>query len=205
LLARSRFQYWPIGLFAFAALLFAAAEYEHMTGSKWALASIALTLTVERLFALSFILVLPAQFGLFCALAYANIQRKKKFELEREARAEEDRRMRQERAKVARDKAEQGQAQPLTPIKAPIPQAAIATPLCVNQTRNAQSSASNTPAMIAASSGLPFLGSAWGIEFGCTSYPESICGGPGWVTRRDASALGLHDFEQSIRATPASF
>jgi hypothetical protein len=106
-----------MGLFAFAALFFAAAEYEHMTGWKWALASVALTLTVERLFALSFILVLPAQFGLFLALAYANIQRKKKFELEREARAEEDRRMRQDRAKVARDKAEQGQAQP-DPLRA---------------------------------------------------------------------------------------
>jgi hypothetical protein len=101
-----------MGLFAFAALFFAAAEYEHMTGWKWALASVALTLTVERLFALSFILVLPAQFGLFVVLAFANMQRKKKFELEREARAEADRRMRQEKAKVSHEKAEREAALP---------------------------------------------------------------------------------------------
>jgi hypothetical protein len=61
---------------------------------------------------LSFILVLPAQFGLFCVLAWANIQRKKQFELERAARAEEDRRVRQERATLAREKTQQEAAQP---------------------------------------------------------------------------------------------
>jgi flagellar biosynthesis GTPase FlhF len=96
----------------FAALFYAAAEYEHMTGWKWALASLAVTATVQRLFALSFILILPAQFGLFCVLWWANIQRKKKFEVERAARAEEDRRMRQDRATRAREKAERDQAQP---------------------------------------------------------------------------------------------
>jgi len=101
-----------IGLFAFAALFYAAAEYEHMTGWKWALASLALTLTVERMFALSFILVLPAQFCLFGVMAWANIQNKKKREVERTARAEEDRRTRQERALRARGEAEQKHAQP---------------------------------------------------------------------------------------------
>jgi len=101
-----------VGLFAFAALFYAAAEYEHMTGWKWALASFALTLTVERMFALSFILVLPAQFCLFGVLAWANIQNKKKREVERTARAEEDRRIRQDRATRAREEAEQKHAQP---------------------------------------------------------------------------------------------
>jgi hypothetical protein len=96
----------------FAALFYAAAEYEHMTGWKWALASLAVNATVQGLFALSFILVLPAQFGLFCVLAWANIQRKKKFEVERALRAEDDRRMRRDRAALSREQAEREHAQP---------------------------------------------------------------------------------------------
>jgi hypothetical protein len=42
-------------------LLYAAAEYEHMSGWKWALASVAVSLTIRGLFPLSFIFVLPAQ------------------------------------------------------------------------------------------------------------------------------------------------
>jgi hypothetical protein len=106
-----------MGLFTFAALFYFAAEYEHMTGWKWALASIALSLTVQGLFALSFILVLPAQFALFGVLAWANIQRKKKFEIERADRQEADRRMRQDKAKVAHEKAEQAAALP-DPLRA---------------------------------------------------------------------------------------
>ena len=101
-----------MGLITFAVLFYVAAEYEHMTGWKWALASVALSLTVQGLFALSFVLVLPAQFGLFCVMAWTNIQRKKKFELERAARQEDDRRIRQERAMGACEKAEREAAQP---------------------------------------------------------------------------------------------
>ena len=100
-----------MGLLAFAALFYAAAEYEHMTGWKWALASIALTATVQGLFALSFIFILPAQFGLFCVLWWANIQRKKQLEVERAARQEEERRMRQEQATRAREDAARTQTQ----------------------------------------------------------------------------------------------
>ena len=38
------------GLFTFAALFYFAADYEHLTGWKWALASIAVTITVNQLF-----------------------------------------------------------------------------------------------------------------------------------------------------------
>src|SRR5205823_8065000 len=64
-----------LGGLGFAALFYAAAEYEHMTGWKWALASIALSATVKGLFPLSFIFVLPAQFGLFLALWWMNSRR----------------------------------------------------------------------------------------------------------------------------------
>jgi hypothetical protein len=101
-----------MGFITFALLFYAAAEYEHMTGWKWALASLALTATVQGLFKFSFIFILPAQFGLFCVLWWANVQRKKKFEVERADRQEEDRRMRQERARLAREQAERDAAQP---------------------------------------------------------------------------------------------
>ena len=99
-----------MGLITFAVLFYVAAEYEHMTGWKWALASVALSLTVQGLFALSFVLVLPAQFSLFCVMAWANIQRKKKFELERaarEAKEAEELRLRQERVRRVREAREQ--------------------------------------------------------------------------------------------------
>jgi len=94
-----------IGGLGFASLFYFAAEYEHMSGWKWALASLALYVTVKGLFLLSFILVLPAQFGLFLVLWWANVRRKAELEAERTARAEEDRRLRQGRARQAREQA----------------------------------------------------------------------------------------------------
>lgn len=100
------------GALAFAGIFYGIAEYENMTAWKWALASLAVTFTVEGLFSFSFIFILPAQFGLFCVLAWARVQAKKKFEVERVTRQEEDRRMRQEKAKLAREKAEQAKPDP---------------------------------------------------------------------------------------------
>lgn len=95
-----------LGGLSFAALFYFAADYEHMTGWKWALASLALTVTVRTLFPLSFVFVLPAQFGLFCALWWMNSKRMANLEVERESRADQDRRIRQERARTARAQAD---------------------------------------------------------------------------------------------------
>ena len=99
-----------LGGLGFAAIFYAAAEYEHMTGWKWALASLALSATVKGLFPLSFIFVLPAQFGLFVVLAWMNIRRKAELEVDRAASAEEDRRRRQERARVAQQQVDPDRA-----------------------------------------------------------------------------------------------
>jgi flagellar biosynthesis GTPase FlhF len=93
------------GGLAFAGIFYAAAEYEHMSGWKWALASVAVSLTIRGLFPLSFIFVLPGQFGLFCILAWMNIRAKKERETERAKAAEEDRRRRQDRARLSREQA----------------------------------------------------------------------------------------------------
>ena len=100
-----------LGGLGFAALFYAAAEYEHMTGWKWALASLALSATVRGLFPLSFIFILPAQFGLFCVLWWMNTKRLAALEVERAAAQGEDRRRRQDRASRARDQAEPDQAE----------------------------------------------------------------------------------------------
>lgn len=99
-----------LGGLGFAAIFYAAAEYEHMTGWKWALASLALSATVKGLFPLSFIFVLPAQFGLFVVLAWMNIRRKAELEVHRAASAEEDRRRRQERARLAQQQVDPDRA-----------------------------------------------------------------------------------------------
>src|SRR5260370_11266973 len=99
-----------IGGLGFAAIFFFAATYEHMTGWKWGLASLALTVTVRTLFPLSFLFVLPAQFGLFCVLWWMNSKRLENLEVDRAARQEEDRRVRQERARIALQRAEAEEA-----------------------------------------------------------------------------------------------
>jgi cytoskeletal protein RodZ len=95
-----------IGGFTFAALFFAAAEYEHMTGWKWAVASLAVTATVKGLFPLSFIFVLPAQFGLFFVFWWMNAKHKAAREVERASAQDADRRTRQERARRAQEQAQ---------------------------------------------------------------------------------------------------
>jgi hypothetical protein len=99
-----------LGGLGFAAVFYYAATYEDMTGWKWGLASLALTVTVRTLFPLSFVFVLPAQFGLFCVLWWMNSKKLANLELERTAREEEDRRVRQERARIARQRAEADEA-----------------------------------------------------------------------------------------------
>jgi signal transduction histidine kinase len=93
------------GLFTFAALFYFAAEYEHLSGWKWALASVAVTITVDRLFPASFIFVLPAQFGLFGIMVWANIKNKAQREVEREQREKDTMRERQQRVSRTREEA----------------------------------------------------------------------------------------------------
>ncbi len=92
-----------LGGLGFAALFYAAAEYEHMTGWKWALASLAISATVRGLFPFSFVFVLPAQFGLFCVLWWMNSKRIAALAVDRASRQEEDRRVRQERVRRGRE------------------------------------------------------------------------------------------------------
>jgi hypothetical protein len=89
-----------IGSFAFAGVFYFAAEYERMTGWKWALASVIVSATVKGLFPLSFIFVLPAQAGLFGVLWWANQRRLAALDTERDGRRTEDQRIRQERARL---------------------------------------------------------------------------------------------------------
>ena len=94
------------GLFTFAALFYFAAEYEHLTGWKWALASIAVTISVNQLFPASFIFVLPAQFGLFLVMWWAHLKNKVQREAELEQRQKDSLRERHERVSQARQAAD---------------------------------------------------------------------------------------------------
>ena len=91
------------GSLAFAALFYAAAEYEHLSGWKWAIASFALSLTVRALFPFSFVFVLPAQFGLFLVMWWMNSRKMAQQEVDRATREKADQRIRQERARLARE------------------------------------------------------------------------------------------------------
>lgn len=93
------------------ALIFAGiAGYERLSPWKWGLASIAVSLTVDKLFPLSFIFDLPAQFGLFLLLWWMNARRKAELEVERaEASAAEQARRRE---RVSRAAAEAQKADP---------------------------------------------------------------------------------------------
>jgi flagellar biosynthesis GTPase FlhF len=95
------------GLFTFAALFYFAASYEHLSGWKWALASIGVTLAVRQLFPLSFILVLPAQFGLFLVMWWAHTKHAVQREAEREQRQKDAQAERQARVSRAREEATQ--------------------------------------------------------------------------------------------------
>ena len=84
------------GLLTFAALFYFAAEYEHLTGWKWAVASIAVTITIDQLFPASFIFVLPAQFGLFLVMWWAHVKNREERQKDLDARQKEDQRLRRE-------------------------------------------------------------------------------------------------------------
>jgi signal transduction histidine kinase len=94
------------GLFTFAALFYFAADYEHLSGWKWAVASAAVTITVDRLFPASFIFVLPAQFGLFLVMWWAHTKNKVQREADREKDQAAARRERQEHVSRARAEAD---------------------------------------------------------------------------------------------------
>src|SRR6266536_5633892 len=94
------------GLFTFAALFYFAAEYEHLTGWKWAVASVAVTITVNQLFPASFIFILPAQFGLFLVMWWAHTKNKVQREVERDQRQQDSMRERQQRVSRARQEAD---------------------------------------------------------------------------------------------------
>ena len=94
------------GLFSFAALFYFAAEYEHLSGWKWALASGAVTVTVKGLFPGSFIFVLPAQFGLFLVMWWAHTKNQAQRQGDLEKREADVRRERQERVSRARAEAD---------------------------------------------------------------------------------------------------
>jgi len=89
------------GLFTFAVLFYFAAEYEHLTGWKWALASIAVTLTIRGLFPFSFIFVLPAQGALFGVMWWAHVKNQQQRHLDRDRRQAEDARLRRDHVKQA--------------------------------------------------------------------------------------------------------
>src|SRR5256885_9507764 len=91
------------GLFTFAALFYFAAEYEHLSGWKWALASAAITVTVKSLFPGSFIFVLPAQFGLFLVMWWAHTKNQVQRNVERDERQKDAMRERQQRVSRARE------------------------------------------------------------------------------------------------------
>ena len=91
------------GLFGFAGLFYFAAEYEHMSGWKWALASAAVTATVKGLFPGSFIFVLPAQFGLFLVMWWAHIKNQAQRDVERDQRQKDATRERQQWVSRARE------------------------------------------------------------------------------------------------------
>jgi len=91
------------GLFTFAALFYFAAEYEHLSGWKWAVASIAVTITVNQLFPASFIFVLPAQFGLFLVMWWAHVKNQAQRDIERDQRQKDAMRERQQRVSRARE------------------------------------------------------------------------------------------------------
>jgi signal transduction histidine kinase len=92
------------GLFGFAGLFYFAAEYEHLSGWKWALASVAVTATVKGLFPGSFIFVLPAQFGLFLVMWWAHIKNQGQRDVERDQRQKDAMAERQQRVSRAREK-----------------------------------------------------------------------------------------------------
>jgi uncharacterized membrane protein YdfJ with MMPL/SSD domain len=91
--------------FVIAASFYGIAEYEQMTGWKWAVASVILTFVVLQAFG-TMLIVVPAQVALFGVLWWQNSKRIDMRDAERAADAEADRKMRQERVRRAHEEAD---------------------------------------------------------------------------------------------------
>lgn len=89
----------------FAALFYGAAHYEHMSGWKWAAASIAVTIVVKVLPISGFIPFFLAQVALFGVLWWRNSKRLGEREADRVRHMEDDRKIRQDRVRRGRDEA----------------------------------------------------------------------------------------------------
>jgi hypothetical protein len=89
-----------LGSLGFAVIFYAAAEYEHLTGWKWALASLIISQVVLQLTGWM-VLVLPAQAILFGVMWWANAKKQDQSAEDQAKRIEEDRRLRQERVRQA--------------------------------------------------------------------------------------------------------
>jgi hypothetical protein len=94
-----------IATFIFAAFFYGVAEYEYMTGWKWAAASVAVTFVVLQ--TIGFMLaVLPAQVALFCVLWWQNAKRLDRLPVEQAARVSEDQAIRREHVRLAHEAAD---------------------------------------------------------------------------------------------------
>ena len=94
-----------LGWIGIAAIFYAAAEYEHMAPWPWAIASFAVSATVDGILPFSFIFILPAQFVLFLIFWWAHAKHEAQFEADRGARQQVDQRERQARITAARQAA----------------------------------------------------------------------------------------------------
>lgn len=90
----------------FAAFFYGAAQYEHMNGWKWAAASAGVSIVVKFLPISGFIPLFLAQVALFGVLWWRNSKRLEDHAADQVRHMEEDRKMRQERVRRAREDAE---------------------------------------------------------------------------------------------------
>jgi hypothetical protein len=92
-------------IFVFAALFYGLAEYEYMSGWKWAVASAVITLVVGRTTGWA-LAVLVAQVALFCVLWWQNGKRLDRRPAEQAARVSDDQTERRERVRLAHEAAD---------------------------------------------------------------------------------------------------
>jgi hypothetical protein len=92
-------------IFVSAAFFYAAAEYEYLSGWKWALASAIIGFVVGRATGL-LSAVFVAQFALFCGLWWQNGKRLDRRPAEQAAAKAEDQAERRERVRVAHEAAD---------------------------------------------------------------------------------------------------
>jgi hypothetical protein len=91
--------------FILAAGFYGIAEYEYMTGWKWAVASFVVTIVVLE--TVGFMMaVLPAQATLFGVLWWQNAKRLDRKPAEQAARVSEDQAIRRERVRLAHEAAD---------------------------------------------------------------------------------------------------